>query len=152
MPILLRCHPGIGPAVTGTALVAKDNFSARYDLDRKSGTFSRPTHALAGQSYIGRILVLDQAKGAVGLCAGAYLLSDTGRSDWYRNLEARPEVSLEIGGERRDTMARPVPADDAANAVVRAAMVAKYQPGYEENLAEWSERASLVRIEWPAEP
>ena len=37
MPIVLRCHPGIGPAVTGTALVAKDNFSARYDLDRKAG-------------------------------------------------------------------------------------------------------------------
>ena len=83
---------------------------------------------------------------------GAFLLSDTGRSDWYRNLEARPEVSLEIGGERRDTMARPVSADDAANAVVRAAMVAKYQPGYEEDLAEWSVRAFLVRIEWPAEP
>ena len=50
MPTLLECHPGIGPAVTGTALVAKDNFSARYDLDRKAGTFSRPSHALAGQS------------------------------------------------------------------------------------------------------
>ena len=25
MPILLQCHPGIGPAVAGTALVAADN-------------------------------------------------------------------------------------------------------------------------------
>lgn len=65
MPIVLHCHPGIGPSVTGTALVAKDNFSARYDLDRKTGVFSRPSHALAGQSYSGRILVLDQAKGGV---------------------------------------------------------------------------------------
>jgi predicted aconitase with swiveling domain len=73
MPITLRCHPGIGLDVTGTALVAKDNFSARYDLDRKEGVFSRPTHALAGQSYVGRILVLDQAKGGV---ATAWMLHE----------------------------------------------------------------------------
>ena len=73
MPIVLRCHKGIGPTVTGTALVAKDNFSARYDLDRKAGVFSRPTHKLAGQSYKGRILVLDEAKGGV---ATAWMLHD----------------------------------------------------------------------------
>ena len=73
MTIRLRCHQGIGPAVTGIALVAKDNFSARYDLDRKAGVFSRPAHALAGQSYKGRILVLDQAKGGV---ATAWMLRD----------------------------------------------------------------------------
>jgi predicted aconitase with swiveling domain len=73
MPIMVRCHKGIGPAVTGTALVAKDNFSARYDLDRKRGTFSRLSHALAGQSYLGRILVLDTAKGGV---ATAWMLRD----------------------------------------------------------------------------
>jgi len=73
MPIVLRCHKGIGPAVTGTALVAKDNFSARYDLDRKAGVFSRPSHKLAGQSYKGRILVLDEAKGGV---ATAWMLRD----------------------------------------------------------------------------
>ena len=73
MPILLRCHKGIGPGVTGTALVAKDNFSARYDLDRKAGTFSRPSHALTGQSYVGKILVLDTAKGGV---ATAWMLHE----------------------------------------------------------------------------
>jgi predicted aconitase with swiveling domain len=73
MPIILRCHQGIGPVVTGEALVAADNFSARYDLDRKSGVFSRPTHALAGQSFVGRILVLDQAKGGV---ATAWMLRE----------------------------------------------------------------------------
>jgi predicted aconitase with swiveling domain len=65
VPILLQCHRGIGPAVAGTALVAADNFSARYDLDRAKGVFSRPSHKLAGQSYIDRILVLDTAKGGV---------------------------------------------------------------------------------------
>lgn len=73
MPIVLNCHKGIGPAVTGEALVARDNFSARYDLDRKEGLFSRPSHALAGQSYQGRVLVLDQAKGGV---ATAWMLRD----------------------------------------------------------------------------
>ena len=38
MAIELACHAGIGPAVEGTALVADDNFSARYDLDTVSYT------------------------------------------------------------------------------------------------------------------
>ena len=73
MPILVHCHKGVGPAVIGTALVAADNFSARYDLDRSRGIFSRPSHQLAGESYIDRILVLDGAKGGV---ATAWMLHD----------------------------------------------------------------------------
>ena len=67
----LKCHKGIGPVVEGVALVASDNFSARYDLDRIKGVFSRPQHALAGQSYDGKILVLNTAKGGV---ASAWML------------------------------------------------------------------------------
>ena len=63
----------MGKRVRGPALVAKDGFSARYDLDRVGGTFSRPTHKLAGQSYVGRILVLDTAKGGV---ATAWMLRE----------------------------------------------------------------------------
>ena len=73
MPIVVQCHKGVGPAVTGTALVAADNFSARYDLDRRKGIFSRPSHKLAGESYVGRILVLDEAKGGV---ASAWMLRE----------------------------------------------------------------------------
>ena len=61
----LRCHVGIGPTVEGVALVADDNFSARYDLDRLKGVFSRPRHKLYGQSYLDMILVLNTAKGGV---------------------------------------------------------------------------------------
>ncbi|MBL6599281.1 MAG: DUF126 domain-containing protein [Alphaproteobacteria bacterium] len=61
----LKCHVGIGDVVTGEALVASDNFSARYDLDRIKGVFSRPQHALAGQSYDGKVLVMNTAKGGV---------------------------------------------------------------------------------------
>ena len=63
----------MGPKVSGMALVAKDGFSARYDLDRIAGIFSRPAHKLAGQSYVGRILVLDTAKGGV---ASAWMLAE----------------------------------------------------------------------------
>ena len=73
MPILLRCHKGVGPEVSGIALVAAENFSARYDLDRSRGVFSRPGHKLAGESYVDRILVLDGAKGGV---ATAWMLHD----------------------------------------------------------------------------
>jgi hypothetical protein len=63
----------MGSKVRAQALVAKDGFSARYDLDRIGGTFSRPSHKLAGQSYVGRILVLDTAKGGV---ASAWMLRE----------------------------------------------------------------------------
>lgn len=71
--ILLKAHPGIGADVEGEALVASDNFSARYDLDRINGVFSRPTHVLCGQSYVGKILVLNAAKGGV---ATAWMLRE----------------------------------------------------------------------------
>ena len=65
MTIKLTCHAGIGPMTEGIALVADDNFSARYDLDRIKGVFSRPQHKLYGQSYKDVILVLNTAKGGV---------------------------------------------------------------------------------------
>lgn len=69
----LKCHVGIGPKVRGIALVADDNFSARYDLDRIQGVFSRPQHKLHGQSYRDVILVLNTAKGGV---ATAWMLHE----------------------------------------------------------------------------
>ena len=63
----------MGRTVRGQALVAHDGFSARYDLDRLAGIFSRPAHKLAGQSYVGKILVLDTAKGGV---ATAWMLHE----------------------------------------------------------------------------
>ena len=68
-----RARHAMGRIVRGPALVAHDGFSARYDLDRVAGIFSRPAHKLAGQSYVGKILVLDTAKGGV---ATAWMLHD----------------------------------------------------------------------------
>ena len=63
----------MGKKVVGQALVAHDGFSARYDLNRLRGVFSRPAHKLAGQSYVDKILVLDTAKGGV---ATAWMLHE----------------------------------------------------------------------------
>jgi predicted aconitase with swiveling domain len=71
--LVFRARQAMGDTVRGIALVAMDGFSARYDLDRVLGIFSRPDHKLAGQSYVGRILVLDTAKGGV---ASAWMLNE----------------------------------------------------------------------------
>ena len=71
--MIYSARHAIGKPVRGQALVAHDGFSARYDLDRARGVFSRATHKLAGQSYAGRILVLDTAKGGV---ASAWMLHE----------------------------------------------------------------------------
>ncbi|MBL8377663.1 MAG: DUF126 domain-containing protein [Burkholderiales bacterium] len=72
-PRVFVARHAMGRAVEGIALVAKDGFSARYDLDRIQGVFSRPTHRLAGKSYLDRVLVLDTAKGGV---ASAWMLNE----------------------------------------------------------------------------
>jgi len=73
MADIYKGHSGIGAEVSGEALVAHDNFSARYDLDRIKGIFSRPQHKLCGQSYDGKILILNIAKGGV---ATAWMLQE----------------------------------------------------------------------------
>ena len=73
MTRIFACHTGIGTIVSGEALVAADNFSARYDLDRIKGVFSRPHHLLFGQSYKDKILVMNTAKGGV---ATAWMLHE----------------------------------------------------------------------------
>ena len=71
--LVLKCHIGVGKEVSGEALVTDDNFSARYDLDRIAGIFSRPQHKLAGQSYVDKIMVFNTAKGGV---ASAWMLHE----------------------------------------------------------------------------
>ena len=70
---IFHARHAMGSTVRGPALVANDGFSARYDLDRVNGVFSRPAHKLVGQSYVGKILVLDTAKGGV---ATAWMLHE----------------------------------------------------------------------------
>jgi predicted aconitase with swiveling domain len=68
---IIRGHAGFGERLSGKVLSANDGFSARYDLDRANGVFSRPAHKLYQQSYVDKILVLNMAKGGV---ASAWML------------------------------------------------------------------------------
>lgn len=70
---IFTARHAMGRRIVGQALVASDGFSARYDLNRLTGIFSRPAHKLAGQSYVDKILVLDTAKGGV---ATAWMLHE----------------------------------------------------------------------------
>ena len=66
LPIsILRGSPGIGRIVEGEVLVSQQGFNARYDIDRQSGTFSRPEHDLCGERFTGRILIFGGAKGGI---------------------------------------------------------------------------------------
>ena len=73
MTLVLRGHPGVGPDVEAEALVCHDNFSARYDVNRRTGVFSRETHELYGVSLVGKVCVFNTAKGGV---ATAWALLD----------------------------------------------------------------------------
>ena len=70
---VFKARHAMGPDRARACAGGHDGFSARYDLDRIKGVFSRPAHKLAGQSYVGRILVLDTAKGGV---ATAWMLHE----------------------------------------------------------------------------
>ena len=54
-----------GPAVSGPALVMREGFSPRYDLDRTTGVISRIGHCAEGESIAGRVLIMPSAKGGV---------------------------------------------------------------------------------------
>ena len=71
--MIFVARAAMGRSVQGRALVASDGFSARYDLDRIAGVFTRPQHALFGRSYVGLVLILDRAKGGV---ATAWMLHE----------------------------------------------------------------------------
>ena len=54
-----------GPTVEGEALVMREGFSPRYDLDRWTGVISRIGHSAEGQSIKDRILIIPTVKGGV---------------------------------------------------------------------------------------
>jgi len=65
-PLLVLQGPiGFGPNIEGEALVSHQGFNARYDMDRRRGVFSRPSHDLHPNSFVDRILVFTTAKGGV---------------------------------------------------------------------------------------
>ena len=65
---VIRLKRGFGAAVEGEALISREGFSPRYDLDRWTGLISRPGHALEGHNLKDKILITPSAKG--GIAAG----------------------------------------------------------------------------------
>jgi len=65
---VIRVRRAYGAEVEGEALISREGFSPRYDLDRWSGLISRPGHALEGHNIKDKILIAPSAKG--GIAAG----------------------------------------------------------------------------------
>jgi deazaflavin-dependent oxidoreductase (nitroreductase family) len=81
--------------------------------------------------------------------AFVYILSGgADRSDWVRNLMVSPDVVLEIGDQRRATLARIVEPESEEDALARRLLVEKYQPGYGSDLGEWGRTSLPVAIDW----
>jgi len=62
---LIRVKRAFGPVVEGEAVVSKEGFSPRYDLDRTSGVITKIGHALEGAHLRDKILFTPTAKGGV---------------------------------------------------------------------------------------
>ena len=82
---------------------------------------------------------------------GAYLLSNSADADWYRNLVGRAAGrARDRGGAAGHDRSCGGCDRSGEPRIVRPAMVAKYQASYaQEDLREWSDTASLVRVDWP---
>lgn len=118
-------HHAMGQPVVAECLSAHDGFSARYDLDRLKGTFSRPSHQLFGQSYHGKILVLDTAKGGV---ASAWMLYE---------MKSRDLCPVAIVFNT----VNPILAQGAAHAGI--AMLA----GFEGDITQWVRHGARLRLD-----
>jgi deazaflavin-dependent oxidoreductase (nitroreductase family) len=76
-----------------------------------------------------------------------YLLAGGGRrSDWVRNLEATPSVTVELDGETRGAIARIVD-DDDEDAEARRLVFEKYEPRYGGDLTTWRASALPVAVD-----
>ena len=85
-----------------------------------------------------------------------YLLSGGGeRSDWVRNLSARPAVTVRIG--RRDAAelagrARVVEPGSEEDELARRLVVGKYQPTYGGDLTSWRRESLPVAVDLDDHP
>ena len=78
----------------------------------------------------------------------AYMLSGGGdRSDWVRNLQANPAVTIRIGEERRSALARVITETDE-DALARRLLVEKYRPRYSGELDGWGRTSLPVAVGW----
>ena len=77
-----------------------------------------------------------------------YLLSGGGdRSDWVKNLQVNPAVTIRIGEERRSAVARVI-TEQGEDALARRLLVEKYRPRYSGELDEWGRTSLPVAVGW----
>jgi deazaflavin-dependent oxidoreductase (nitroreductase family) len=85
-----------------------------------------------------------------------YLLSGgRDRSDWVRNLQASPEVTVRIGGRGAPAVAgraRLVAPGSDEDALARRLVTGKYQPGYGGDLSSWRRSSLPVAIDLEPPP
>ena len=76
-----------------------------------------------------------------------YLLAGGGRgSDWVRNLEETPSVTVELDGRTHVATGRLIHAGTAEIGEARRLVFEKYQPRYSGDLTSWRERSLPVAI------
>lgn len=75
-----------------------------------------------------------------------YMLASNHASDWVKNARRTPTVSLTIGGATFGGTARIVD-QEAEDALARCLILAKYQPGYGEDLSDWGRTALPVAVD-----
>lgn len=68
------------------------------------------------------------------------------RSDWVRNLQANPRVTIELGNETYVGKARALEAGTPEDQLARELLLAKY--GATEDLDQWGRTSLPVRIEF----
>ncbi len=75
-----------------------------------------------------------------------YMLAGDHASDWVKNARRTPAVTMTIGGSAFAGTARVVdqPEEDA---LARRLILAKYQPGYGEDLSDWGRTALAVAVD-----
>jgi deazaflavin-dependent oxidoreductase (nitroreductase family) len=75
-----------------------------------------------------------------------YMLAGDHASDWVKNARRTPAVSMTINGLVFAGTARIVDQHDE-DALARRLILAKYQPGYDEDLSEWGRTALAVAVD-----
>jgi deazaflavin-dependent oxidoreductase (nitroreductase family) len=85
--------------------------------------------------------------------ANLYMLSGSGADDgrprahWVRNLLKAPAVTVRVAGHTFPGRARLVERGTEEDALARRLLVAKYQPGYANDLSGWGRTALPVAVE-----
>src|SRR5690606_24005743 len=90
-----------------------------------------------------------------GVINGAlYMLSGSGedergpKAQWVRNLLKQPACTIRIKDETVPATGRIVERGTPEDAAARELLVAKYQPGYANDLADWGRRSLVVAFDF----